>query len=157
MNAPSPGHERASSGHERASSPDELKKISLKKIPEKKEDCSHLTPPNVVTKGSTKVDTHLHDAQRILWHLNTVNGRRYENMRYIQQTLRRGVSVDDCLLVIDFGYAVLRHERPEWYKQYFDNVTPWREENFDKYRARALEWRDEGSIAQETPNNGLYM
>jgi hypothetical protein len=46
MNAPSSGHERASSGHERASSPDELKKISLKKIPEKKEE-----PPIVPLQG----------------------------------------------------------------------------------------------------------
>lgn len=74
-------------------------------------------------------------------HLNTVNSRRYTTATQIDTLLRTGVTVEDCRLVIDFGYAVLRQERPEWYEQYFDNVTPFRQTNFDKYRARAEGWK----------------
>ena len=80
------------------------------------------------------------EALGVLRYLNAANQRHYENASQIQTLLNTGVSVHDCRLVIDFGCAVLQAERPQWYVQYFDNVTPFRPTNFDKYRARARTW-----------------
>jgi hypothetical protein len=80
------------------------------------------------------------EALGVLRYLNAANQRHYENASQIQTLLNTGVSIHDCRLVIDFGCAVLQAERPEWYMQYFDNVTPFRPANFDKYRARARTW-----------------
>jgi hypothetical protein len=84
------------------------------------------------------------DAQEVIEHLNAANDRQYTSAVQIQTLLNTGVSVADCHLVIDFGREVLQAERPEWYAQYFDNVTPFRPANFDKYHARAEEWERNG-------------
>ena len=91
----------------------------------------------------------------VLTHLNTVNARRYQIPDQIQTLLNTGVSVADCLLVVDFGYAVLRQERAQWYAQYFDNVTPFRPANFDKYHARAQQWQQDGR--QQTTTTERYV
>jgi X-X-X-Leu-X-X-Gly heptad repeat protein len=115
------------------------KKIPLRRSPEEEErDFPPKAPQGA--HGRKKPQQVTPEAEGILHYLNQTNHRHYENAQQIQTLLNSGVSVDDCGLVIDFGLAVLRDERPEWYQQYWDNVTPFRPVNFDKYRARAREW-----------------
>ena len=92
------------------------------------------------------------DALAVLTHLNTTQGRSYRNATQIDALLGTGVSIDECRLVIDFGYAILRNERSDWYMQYFDNVTPFRPANFDKYLQRANEW-SRNNREPSTPTN----
>jgi uncharacterized phage protein (TIGR02220 family) len=168
MNAPSSLHERARSPHEQPSSPDEPKKISLKKIPEKNEDL----PPTPLTGGVAVMEGGQNGplapgakgairvlqakADHVLAYLNTLLGRNYSVDRHIKARLRKGYAIDDCKLVIDWLHIVRRAAEPEWVEKCLDHTTPFREDNFDKYLQRAKEWQRQ-QAGQPARSNRAYM
>ena len=97
---------------------------------------------SLVVKTPRRKSLPFPGTQEVLDYLCAVTHRHYTNGDQINTLLRTGVSVDECRLVIDWIEGVQRTARPEWYAEYFDNVTPFRPGNFDKYRARALAWRE---------------
>jgi hypothetical protein len=84
------------------------------------------------------------DAAAVLAHLNRIHGTRYRESTYILRLLCTGVSVADCFLMIEWSYHINRMERPEQYKQYFSNKSPFIPENFDIWMQRARDWEDAG-------------
>lgn len=88
------------------------------------------------------------EAREVLAYLCTQTGRAFQFCTQIDTLLRTGVSVEDCKLVIDFGVAVLQQEWGDKYERYFDNVTPFRPLNFDRYHARALQWHKTPTTSQ---------
>lgn len=91
-------------------------------------------------------------AQEVLAYLNAKTGRRYRDHAFILARLRRTATVEECRLVIDWWQAVKVPQSPDQ-AQYFDNVTPFRPGNFDKYRAAAEAWQARGPTTTTTTSN----
>jgi hypothetical protein len=82
----------------------------------------------------------LDTAQHVLTYLNEVHGRHLSNTDQIATLLRRGVTVAQCELMIDWAYAIERCENPEGHEKYFNSVSPFRPLNFDRFLDRATRW-----------------
>ena len=111
----------------------------------KKEDPP--TPQRGTTKRGTprtyREDPIAPDTQRILDHLNAKTGRRYRSPNEISAALSRGATAEECLLVIDWWAEVKIRDDPTQ-DRYFDTETPFRQKHFDKYRAAAEVWDQQG-------------
>lgn len=83
------------------------------------------------------------DAQAVLAYLNKVAGRKFREPGLITGCLRRGATVPECVLVIDWWHGWKTIAEPE-HVQYFTTKTPFRPENFDVYRASAEAWDLDG-------------
>lgn len=84
------------------------------------------------------------DAAAVLAHLNAVTKRHYSNTRHITERLRSGATTEQCVTLIDWLDQVMRVNKPEWVRDWFNNATPFKEEQFDKYNAEAQAWHAQG-------------
>jgi uncharacterized phage protein (TIGR02220 family) len=118
---------------------------------------SDVNGPTVSTaKGEARVLQA--KADHVLAYLNSLLGRNYSVDRHIKGRLRKGATLDDCKLVIDWLHVVRREAEPEWVEKCLDHTTPFREDNFDKYLQRAKEWQRQRSAQSVTkPHNRPYM
>lgn len=82
--------------------------------------------------------------QAVLTHLNMVHSRTFSNTSEIHRLLHMGRTVVECLLVIDWCWAIDRVENPDGYERYFNTVTPFRPANFDRLLDRAQRWHRDG-------------
>lgn len=106
-----------------------------------------LTPPTEGKRPHKKAPPSP-EAIEVLTYLCAKTGRSFTKTEQIDTLLKTGVLVEDCKVVIDFGVVVLQQEWGDKYERYFDNVTPFRPLNFDRYHARALQWRKTPLTAQ---------
>ena len=114
-------------------------------ITTEKEDLS-CSPPK--GKRPRKKSSPTPQALEVLSHLCQTTGRDFRVCTQIDTLLNTGVTPQECLTVIDWLHAVKRQEDPEWCERWFDNVTPFRPANFDKYRVRAVEWKAQNALPQ---------
>jgi hypothetical protein len=123
------------------------KDLKEKKDLEEKKDLqpSPLTPQgeDVAVKKQSNQSTLGQQAMDILEHLKTVTKRKYRDVKAIAACLREGATMEECLLVIDWWRHIKTVQQPDQ-EAHFDNVTPFRPSNFDKYRAAALAWHEAG-------------
>jgi hypothetical protein len=82
--------------------------------------------------------------QTVLDHLQHLTGRRYTSTQRIAACLRAGATVAECCHVLDWLQAVWCVEHPDIGATILDNDTPFQPEKFDKYRARAEQWHQQG-------------
>ena len=117
-----------------------------KKIPLKKEDKKEKKVLSYEsTKEKKEVVSLATQAQQVLDHLKTITGRaKFRNTSQIEVVLRKGWTVEECLLVLDWLHLVRREHQPEWCEQYLDNCTPFRPIHFDKFLAAADQWEQQG-------------
>ncbi len=99
-----------------------------------------------IEKPFTDID---HDAIQVLEHLNAVTGSAFRTTGLIPGCLRKGFTIDECILVIDWIHEERRQREPDWVAQYFDHSTPFRPANFDKFLQKAKCWKNSGG--QSTP------
>jgi hypothetical protein len=108
-------------------------------------------PPISIVSSPTPAE-HVRD------HLCAVTGRRYRSLGEIPGCLKRGATIEQCTLVIDWWQAIKIRQNPEQ-EQYFDHTTPFRATNFDKYLAQAEVWQKDGAraspLARLTPGQRL--
>ena len=102
------------------------------------------------TKQRKTVDQHLADASRVLEALSAARQRvmpsarpmrpTYTSLAGIAGRLEAGKTVDECMTVIANAEAEsLANERS---REFFDSVSPWRPENFERYLAKIPASRD---------------
>lgn len=92
----------------------------------------------VGAKRAFKGVAHSAAAQSVLDHLNTVTGHSFKTVTHIEACLNRGITVEECIKVIDWWHTVRRKDQPELVHKYLDYETPFRPTKFDKYLQQAL-------------------
>jgi hypothetical protein len=128
-----------------------LKVPSDLKVP-KLEGTNPPLPPSG-ERSTGKIAQAALDAKTVLTHLNTLTGRQYSAIQHISARLHQGVTLAQCLLVLDWWAEVKVPQSPEQ-AQWFDNETPFRKTKFDKYRAAAEAWQKEGRPPWHGSPNG---
>jgi Helix-turn-helix domain len=115
---------------------------TLEEDPNKKEDSP--LPPSTARKPIQFAKL----AEEVLGYFNHVHGRNLRNHSQIETLLKTGVSVEECKLVIDWLYQVERITNRDGYDKYVDNVTPFRPQNFDRHRDKAVRWKATPVVSQ---------
>ena len=118
--------------------------IAMSPNPTEDKDLTPCLPTEDIPQPAHRAPQALkHEAQTVLTYLNKVAGRKFREPGLIVGCLRRGATVTECLLVIDWWHDWKTIEDPGQV-QYFTTKTPFRPENFDVYRASAESWDMEG-------------
>jgi hypothetical protein len=116
-----------------------------------------LDPPNGIvmktiwekSRNKQRTEELEKDANAVLDYLNQETNRHFRSYRQILKLLKGGdATLKECILVIDWINKCRRLYDRDWVERYLDNVTPFRADNFDKYRAKAEAWENNGRQVQ---------